>query len=131
VTAARNVTYGALRAAWGNRIRLVFRIKSNRGNEVPSDDDEGSLPGAYTSGYLGAAELDNVAINGSGAVTLGTFENTGDIDNGSGVSALAAWKTSSKPPAIQDHVHDLSDLVYQDLCGPPGSVTGSATWAAT
>jgi hypothetical protein len=123
VTATRNVTYGALRAAWGNRIRLVFRVKTNRGwAEVQSSDATGSLTtGTYTSGYLGAAELDDVAIIGSGSTSLGGFENASDIDNGDGASALTAWKTSSKPPAIYFHVHDLATLVYQDLCGPPDS----------
>jgi hypothetical protein len=129
VTAVRNLTYGALQSAWGNRIRLVFRIKTNRGRETPSSDDSGSLPGAYTSGYLGAAELDNVSINlGSGPVALGGFENASDINNHADQAApmdstaLNVWKTSSKPPAVYHHVHELSDLLYQDLCGPPGSV---------
>jgi hypothetical protein len=123
VVATRNVTYGALRAAWGNRVRLVFRIKTNRGWETPSSDAMGSqFTGAYNSGYLGAAQLDNVAIDlGSGATPLGGFESAGDIDNNPGASALDAWKTSSKPPAVYFHVHSLSDLNYQDLCGPPGS----------
>jgi hypothetical protein len=124
VVATRNVTYGALRAAWGNRIRLVFRVKTNRGRETPSSDETGSLSGAYTSGYLGAAQLDNVAIDlGSGAAPLGDFESESDIDNDPLPSALDVWKTSSKPPAIYFHVHDLSDLIYEDLCGPPGSVS--------
>ena len=120
-TATRNVTYGQLRAAWGNRIRLVFRIKTNRGFEVPSDDDKGSF-GAYTSGYLGAAQVDEVAILlGGSPVLLGDFESESDIDNALQASALDSWKTSSKPPAIYFHVHELSDLPYQDLCGAPGS----------
>jgi hypothetical protein len=121
VTATRAVTYGALRAAWGNRIRLVFRVKTNRGSEIPSSDVTGSLPGAYNSGYLGAAQLDNVSIIGSGSVSLGGFESASDIDNSSGASALNSWKTSSKPPAVYFHVHGLADLTYEDICGLPGS----------
>ena len=122
MTATRAVTYGSLRAAWGNRIRLVFRVKTNRGNvnESLSSDATGSA-GGYNSGYLGAAQLDNVSILGSGSTSLGGFENASDIDNSSGASALSAWKTSSKPPAISFHVHDLATLTYQDICGPPGS----------
>jgi hypothetical protein len=121
-TAIRNVTYGQLRAAWGNRIRLVFRIKTNRANETPSSDEKGSISGAYSSGYLGAAQVDEVGIDlGGGTVPLGDFESEGDIDNSPGASALDFWKTSSKPPAISFHVHALSDLTYEDLCGPPGS----------
>ena len=121
-TATRNVTYGALRAAWGNRIRLVFRIKTNRGRETPSSDDTGSQDGTYSSGYLGAAQVDEVSIDlGSGAVPLGSFENESDIDNSPGASSLTHWKTSSKPPAVHFHVHALSDLTYEDICGAPGS----------
>jgi hypothetical protein len=121
-TATRNVTYGQLRAAWGSRIRLVFRVKTNRGNETFSDDAKGSMSGAYTSGYLGAAQVDEVAINlGGGTVPLGGFESEGDIDNHPESSALNYWKTSSKPPAMYFHVHDLSSLTYEDVCGPPTS----------
>ena len=121
-TATRNVTYGTLRSAWGNRIRLVFRVKTNRGmvNENLSSDGTGSA-GGYNSGYLGAAQLDDVSINGAASNSLGGFENASDIDNHATPTALNAWKTSSKPPAIYHHVHDLSDLIYQDLCGPPGA----------
>jgi flagellar hook capping protein FlgD len=119
-TVTRNVTYGTLRSQWGSRIRLVFRVKTNRG----FDDDSGSiLSVAYNSGYLGAAQIDQVFINGASAVYLGGFENQSDIDNDPGVSALSKWKTSSKPPPITFHVHALSDLLYQDLCGPPGAPT--------
>src|SRR6185436_9779115 len=90
---------------------------------TPSSDATGSLSGAYTSGYLGAAQLDNVSIIGSGSNSLGGFENVGDIDNHANVTALNAWKTSSKPPAIYHHVREVSSLLYQDLCGPPGSTT--------
>ena len=123
VTVSRNVTYGTLRSAWGNKVRLVFRVKTNRGFEVGSSDDNGSVTGSYNSGYLGAAQLDDVAIIGSASNSLGGFENATDIDNHSNVTALNAWKTSSKPPAVYHHVHDLSDLLYQDLCGPPGSIS--------
>jgi hypothetical protein len=123
VTATRAVTYGELRAQWGNFVRLVFRVKTNRGFETPSSDDNGSMPGAYNSGYLGAAQVDDVSIDlGASSAPLGGFDSKGDIDNDPNVSALDAWKTSSKPPAIYHHVHDLSDLLYQDLCGPSGSI---------
>jgi hypothetical protein len=125
ITANRNVTYGDLMAAaqasnGNNKIRLVFRVKTNRG----FDDNDGSNAGAYTSGYQGAAQLDDVAIDlGSGPVSLGGFENASDIDNNPATPATSAWKTSSKPPAAHFHVHQLSGLTYQDLCGPPGSIS--------
>ena len=118
VTKTRNVTYGQLRAAWGDRIRLVFRVKTNRG----FSDDDGSVLPSSVSGYLGAAQVDDVSIDlGSGPVALGGFEAESDIDNGAEVAAVDAWKTSSKPPAIYYHLHALEDLVYEDLCGTPGS----------
>lgn len=127
VTVSRPVTYATLRSTWGNKIRLVFRIKTNRGFETGSSDETGSRAGGYNSGYLGATEIDNVNVNlGAGPVTIGTFDSDGDIDNhtqGSlGWGTNNNWHTSSKPPAIYHHVHDLSTLLYQDLCGPPGSI---------
>jgi len=116
---SRDVTYGQLRATWGNKIRLVFRVKTNRG----FSDDEASLTPSSGSGFQGAAQVDDVSIDlGAGPVALGGFETKGDIDNSPKVSALDAWKTSSKPPGIYHHIHALSDLLYQDLCGPPGSI---------
>jgi len=118
VCAMRNVTYGTLQSTWGNKVRLVFRVKTNRG----FDDQDGSVA-AYNSGRQGAAQLDSVSVDlGAGSVLIGDFENQSDINNDAGCPATAAWKTSSKPPAIAFHTHELSDLIYQDLCGPPGSV---------
>lgn len=106
-------------SGWGSKVRLVFRVKTNRG----FDDDNGGLAGQYTSGGMGAAQIDSVSYDlGGGRVAYGDFENESDINNDAGCTALAAWKTSSKPPAIIHHVHALSTLIYQDLCGPPGSV---------
>jgi hypothetical protein len=126
VTAVRNVTYGDLQGAWGNKVRLVFRVKTNRG----FSDDAGSLAGSYNSGYLGAAQVDNVSIDlGAGPVSLGGFDTKGDIDNSTDNDQVGQngyvnnnWHTSSKPPAIVHHIHDLADLLYQDLCGPPGAI---------
>src|SRR5262245_25940752 len=107
-TAARAVTYGALRAAWGNKIRLVFRIKTNRGF-----DDQDSGESGYSSGGLGAAQVDNVTINlGAGSVSIGDFESANSIDNNPAVSAVNAWKTTGKPPGIFFHTDDLSNLIF-------------------
>jgi hypothetical protein len=119
VCAMRDVTYGSLQSTWGNKLRLVFRIKTNRG----FDDNDATVTGQYRSGYLGAAQVDSVSVDlGSGGVSIGDFENQSDINNDAGTTALQAWKTSSKPPAIYHHFHSLASLLYQDLCGPPGSV---------
>jgi hypothetical protein len=100
-----------------NRVRLVFRVKTNRGF-----DDQGLV---YGSNQRGAAVVDRVSYRiGSGAeIVFGDFENAGDIDNGSNVSALQAWKSTGKPPGIFHHTHLFSDLVYEDLCGRKGDVS--------
>lgn len=108
----------ALRNAAGNtsqRVRLVFRVKTNRGF-----DDEGT---AYSSLGRGAAQIDDVVVN---AVNIGDFEGseqggTNTIDNRTGASPLTNWKSTGKPPAIYFHPRALADLTYNDLCGPPES----------
>ncbi len=98
----------------GNRVRLVFRVKTNRGF-----DDENL---SYTSGGVGAAIVDDVSINtGAGPVTIGAFETASTINNSTGVTALSAWKSTSKPPAIYPHVSPLNTLTWDDVHGPPGS----------
>lgn len=101
--------------AYGTRVRLVFRVKTNRG----LDDQDPS----YSSGQKGAAIVDNVTVQiGSGAVTvLGEFENASDINNDPAVSAYSAWKSTGKPPGIFHHVHALSTLPYQPPCDDPGA----------
>ena len=106
-------------AAMGTRLRFVFRIKTNR----DFDDDGGSLC-AYSSNRMGAAQLDDVTISVAGSpVVVSGFESASEIDNNVSVSALNAWKSTGKPPAIYPHVHNLSSLLYEDPCGPPGAPT--------
>jgi hypothetical protein len=109
-----NTQVNALKSS-GDRLRIVFRVHTNRGF-----DDEGT---AYNSAGKGAAQLDNVAVNlGAGAVTIGDFEGTttaNDIDNSSSFTAEQAWKSTGKPPAIFFHAHDLATLQWEDVCGPP------------
>jgi len=104
-------------ASWGDTVRVVFRVKTNRGF-----DDEDTL---YSSGGAGAAVVDDVTYQiGSGSVvSLGTFESPNAIDNSTSVSALDAWKSTGKPPGTQEHVERLENLIYQDINGPPGSPT--------
>jgi len=103
-------------ASAGNRARLVFRSKTNRG----FDDEGGSAPGAYSSNGAGAVVLDDVevALDGGGYQDIGDFEQASDVDNRTEVSPLDAWKSTGKPPAVYHHVHDSSDLIYEDRCGP-------------
>ena len=106
------------RAAGGGRLRLVFRVHTNRGF-----DDEGP---SYSSNGMGAVQVDDVEVdtNNDGTYELtgswGSFESTLAIDNDTAIAATDAWKSTGKPPAIQFHAHDLASLPYQDLCGPVG-----------
>jgi len=116
--AAQQVTLGPVSTtAFGSKVRLVFRSKTNRG----FDDEGGSVAGAYSSGGAGAVVIDDVEIDsGAGFTTLGDFEASGAVDNSTGTDPLSAWKTTGKPPAIYHHVHDATQLIYEDLCGPVG-----------
>jgi hypothetical protein len=99
----------------GNKVRLVFRVKTNRGF-----DDMGA---AYSSLGRGAVQIDDVVVNAS---NIGDFEGSeqggvNTIDNRTGASPLTNWKSTGKPPAILFHPRALADLTYNDLCGPPES----------
>jgi hypothetical protein len=96
------------------RVRLVFRVKTNRGF-----DDQGS---AYSSNTRGAAAVDAVSyrIGAGPEVMFGDFESATSIDNATNVSARDAWKSTGKPPAVFSHAHPFADLLYEDLCGQKG-----------
>lgn len=102
-------------ASGGNTVRLVFRVKTNRGF---ADDDGG---GGFNSATRGAAIIDDVTVN---SVVIGSFEGleqggSDTIDNRIGVSPLNNWKSTGKPPSIYFHLENVSDgaVVYNDLCG--------------
>jgi hypothetical protein len=97
----------------GGTLRLVFRVKTNR----EFDDQDGGVTG-YGSGNAGAVVLDWVTANGT---MIGDFESPGDINNSPGASPVLYWKSTGKPPQVYFHLHPLSTLVWNDLCGPPGS----------
>jgi hypothetical protein len=103
-----------------NKVRLVFRVKTNRGF-----DDEGT---AFSSQKRGAAQIDDVTYQiGGGAVVggaWGDFEAAGSINNATNVDPLNAWKSTGKPPWATGHVENLNiGLAYDDLCGAVGSIT--------
>jgi hypothetical protein len=102
----------------GGTVRIVFRVKTNRG----FDDEDNGVSG-FSSGTAGAAIVDDVNVNTGGAnlVAPGDFESATAINNSNAVAATAAWKSTGKPPPVFYHVHNVSDLVYQDPLGPPGS----------
>ena len=100
----------------GGTVRIVFRVKTNRG----FDDENGGNPSsAYDSGTRGAAIVDNVVVNGWAAAN-GDFEAADAINNDPGVAATSAWKSTGKPPAVYFHVHSVlagQGLAFNDPCG--------------
>lgn len=111
-----------LKAAGANKVRLVFRVKTNY-----LYDDELTVATGYSSGGVGAAIIDNVSVKKGtgGATVIGAFENATDIDNSTAGSVnTTVWRSTGKPPQAFHHVHQLNPstgLVYQDLCGQPGN----------
>jgi hypothetical protein len=107
-------------------VRLVFRCKTNRGFA-----DSDSRSSGYDSAGRGAVLLDDVAIDtGSGPSVIGNFEKpeqggVNAIDNRfplpAGLAVTDVWRTTGKPPGEYFHMEALSNLTYNDLCGPPGS----------
>ncbi len=109
-----------------HRVRLVFRVKTNR---THSDDDYMSYSGLVNAGFTsngrGAVLLDDVVVDG----TTFDFEATdGGVDNaldGSGnwvTPTTASWKSTGKPlPTWMHPVDVLSTTHWSDLCGPPHS----------
>lgn len=103
----------------GGRVRIVFRVKTNRGYD---DENSGNPSAAYSSGTRGAAIIDNVVVNGWAAAE-GNFENatgTGAINNDTAVDATNAWKSTGKPPAAYWHAHSVlpgNGLAFNDPCG--------------
>ncbi len=104
----------AIRAVSGGAVRIVFRVKTNRGF---SDDDGG---GGFSSATRGAAMIDNVIVNGN---NIGDFEGAEQsgvnaIDNRPGASPLNNWKSTGKPPSIHFHLGNLEGGInYSELCG--------------
>ena len=100
----------------GGQVRIVFRVKTNRGY----DDENGGNPSAsFNSGTRGAAIVDNVVVN-AWTTSNGDFEASDAIDNRTAVPATAAWKSTGKPPGIYFHAHSVmpgQGLAFDDPCG--------------
>jgi len=99
----------------GGRLRLVFRVKTNRGY-----DDETNGASGFSSGTAGAAIIDDVSVSGIGSTGLTDgFESAGDVNNDNAVAASAAWKSTGKPPASWFHLDNLQTafLLFDDPCG--------------
>ena len=100
----------------GGVVRLVFRVKTNRGFD---DENFGNPASSYDSGTRGAAIVDNVVVNGWEAAN-GDFEAPDAINNDTAVPATSAWKSTGKPPAAYFHAHSVmpgQGLVFNDPCG--------------
>jgi hypothetical protein len=107
-------------------VRLAFRVKTNRGFADSDSRDSG-----YSSFGYGAVQIDDIVINkGAGNVTIGDFEGVEQggvnaIDNRfplpAGLTNTDVWRSTGKPPPEYFHIEALSNLTYNDLCGPPDS----------
>jgi hypothetical protein len=99
--------------AGGGTVRLVFRVKTNRG----SDDEDYGAAAAFTSNTRGAAIVDNVTVTQGG----GNLVAGGDFEG----SMNAAWKSTGKPPGVYVHVHSVDPSLgsqaapWNDPCSPP------------
>lgn len=98
----------------GGKVRIVFRVKTNRGW---SDEDNGFNGGSSLG--KGAAIVDDVVANGW-AASNGDFEAVGSIDNS--VGADLAWRSTGKPVG-EDYweLRDIGTLSYNDPCGTVGA----------
>ncbi len=114
--AVNGVTLADIISAGGGKVRIAFRVKTNRGTS-----DEDYVASGHTSYTRGAAIVDNVVANGT---TIGDFESASDIDNNPAVAATAAWKSTGKPPGVYVHPHTVDPSVvgaaeWRDPCSPP------------
>jgi len=118
-----NGQLSSILSASGNKVRLVFRVKTNGRSSDQSID-------GYNSGGRGAAVVDSVAyVNlGAGAAPMpahwGDFESATSIDNTQ--DALLAWRSTGKPATVMTHREQLgaSGLPYDDLCGSDPTQNG-------
>ena len=120
-------------ASHGNgKVRLVFRVKTNRGK-----DDEDAFASGINTSTRGAAIVDDIVIqkNGAGSnlITRGGFEETDAIDNRTTTLALNAWKSTGKPPGVYPHPHCVNPNCTQDApglwndpCSPPNLLDPAA-----
>jgi len=118
----------SITGANGGTVRLVFRCKTNRGFADSDNRNSG-----YSSAGRGAVLVDDVTVNVGGPdLNFGDFElaeqgGVGSIDNRfgaqapPGVTTLNNWRSTGKPPGEYIHVEALSNLTYNDLCGPSNS----------
>jgi hypothetical protein len=119
-------TISAVLGGVPGNVRLVFRCKTNRGFA-----DSDSRSSGYNSAGRGAVLLDDVTIDkGAGVQVIGDFETAEQgglnaIDNRfplpPGLTSTDVWRSTGKPVSPYIHAEALSNLTYNDLCGPPSS----------
>jgi hypothetical protein len=127
---ARNII-----TATGGTFRVVFRVKTNRGNDDEDFGDGKTLGSKFSSLTRGAAVIDNVSLTqggGANLVKFGDFENASSIDNNLGTATTAAWKTTGKPPGVYVHVHTTNPATigaapWNDPCSPPDLADPAST----
>ena len=116
-----NSQISSILGASSGKIRLVFRVKTN--SQVSDITNAG-----YNSRGRGAAQVDNVTYSISGGTSnpagWGDFEAATAINNAA--TALNAWRSTGKPPAIMTHVEKLGNpgIGYDDLCGSDPAAVG-------
>jgi hypothetical protein len=118
-----SATISTILGGVSGNVRLVFRVKTNRGFA-----DSDSRNSGYSSFSRGAVLLDDVTINiGAGDVVIGDFEGSengvNQIDNRFPTPnpVTSIWRSTGKPPGEYMHIEALSNLTYNDLCGSPTS----------
>jgi len=103
------------------KVRLAFRVKTNRGW---ADQDYigggGETGNGFTSNTYGAAQIDNVLLT-DGSLTLlsSGFNAESEIDNDTATLASAAWKSTGKPVMAYFHPINVATVAstWKDLCG--------------
>ncbi len=110
--------YSGVNPVAGN-VRVVFRVKTNRAR---ADGVVSSSSGVGNT-KDGAAVIDDVTAGAD--PTVYGFETPGSVTARSLVPDLAApggaWATTGRPPPSWFHIENLSNLIYEDLCGSVSS----------
>jgi hypothetical protein len=110
--------YSGVNPVSGN-VRVVFRVKTNRAR---ADGVVSSSAGVGNT-KDGAAVIDDVTA-GTDPTVYG-FETAASVTARSLIPDLAApggaWATTGRPAASCFHIENLSNLIYEDLCGSVNS----------
>src|SRR5205814_408733 len=104
----------------GSKIRVVFRVKTNRARA------DGAVSSSAGIGNTkdGAAVIDQVSVNGG---TVYGFETAGSTTARSLIPDIStdggAWATTGRPSPSFFHIENLSNLLFEDLCGSVNATT--------